>query len=351
MSRIKTGDNYISGRGFTLAELLIVVAIIAVLVAVAVPVFAGQLEKSREAADLANVRGAFAEVAAAAISDDHEAAYNGKVIYHLIDGEDVYAAEVPLKQKKQGWQSDTSNLEIAGVRYSDENWINEPVKNGVCTVSITDGILKLDWGGTEFVTIPFITYADTIRSTIKDYFAVSEKPIEMSSWDSTYPNANVVALDNIRAALAGAEDIKSWTVINSKYKKSGDKFSGAALAGNKDEAYFKDSEKDLYYLWTGINIKDKQMAGKKVPVMVAYTDSQGRKVYSVTDITVVDKGYNVISNYEKDGTQINMSDNSREKYSVNELLEYNGKRVDYSTDYTAAYNDYMNRLNTFRSSN
>ena len=35
--------------GFTLAELLIVVAIIAVLVAVAIPLFSNQLEKSRPA--------------------------------------------------------------------------------------------------------------------------------------------------------------------------------------------------------------------------------------------------------------------------------------------------------------
>ena len=48
----------INRKGFTLAELLIVVAIIAVLVAVAIPIFGSQLEKSREAADLANVRSA-----------------------------------------------------------------------------------------------------------------------------------------------------------------------------------------------------------------------------------------------------------------------------------------------------
>ncbi|WP_051656842.1 type IV pilin protein [Butyrivibrio sp. AE3004] len=51
-------------KGFTLAELLIVVAIIAVLVAIAIPIFSTQLEKSREATDLANVRAAYAEVMA-----------------------------------------------------------------------------------------------------------------------------------------------------------------------------------------------------------------------------------------------------------------------------------------------
>lgn len=43
-------------KGFTLAELLIIVAIVAVLVAIAIPVFAKQLEKSRRAVDMANAR-------------------------------------------------------------------------------------------------------------------------------------------------------------------------------------------------------------------------------------------------------------------------------------------------------
>ena len=55
-------------EGFTMAELLIVVAIIAVLVAIAIPVFNSQLEKSREATDAANLRSAYSECSAAAIT-------------------------------------------------------------------------------------------------------------------------------------------------------------------------------------------------------------------------------------------------------------------------------------------
>ena len=45
-----------------MAELLIVVAIIAVLVAIAIPVFTTQLEKSRDSVSVANMRAGYAEV-------------------------------------------------------------------------------------------------------------------------------------------------------------------------------------------------------------------------------------------------------------------------------------------------
>ena len=67
MKRLKERLNK---KGFTLAELLIVVAIIAVLVAVSVPVFNGKLEKSREAADVANMRAAKAAVSADYLDGD-----------------------------------------------------------------------------------------------------------------------------------------------------------------------------------------------------------------------------------------------------------------------------------------
>lgn len=49
-------------KGFTLAELLVVVAILAILVAVSIPIFTSQLNKARESTDAANERAAKAAV-------------------------------------------------------------------------------------------------------------------------------------------------------------------------------------------------------------------------------------------------------------------------------------------------
>lgn len=51
-------------KGFTLMEMLIVVAVIAILVAVAIPVYNAQMHKARVAADMANVRAYYAELQA-----------------------------------------------------------------------------------------------------------------------------------------------------------------------------------------------------------------------------------------------------------------------------------------------
>lgn len=53
--------KFTNKKGFTLMEMLIVVAIIAILVAIAIPTFAGQLENARQATDVANIRAAYAE--------------------------------------------------------------------------------------------------------------------------------------------------------------------------------------------------------------------------------------------------------------------------------------------------
>lgn len=53
-----------------LAELLIVVAIIAVLVAISIPIFSGQLKKARLATNQANARAAYAAIEAQYLMDD-----------------------------------------------------------------------------------------------------------------------------------------------------------------------------------------------------------------------------------------------------------------------------------------
>ena len=87
-------------KGFTLAELLIVVAIIAVLVAISIPIFSAQLEKAKEATDMANIRSAYAEV----------------VANYLGDSTKGYEISVDLKSDTTNYESD-KNAEIAGVKY------------------------------------------------------------------------------------------------------------------------------------------------------------------------------------------------------------------------------------------
>lgn len=57
-------------KGFTLMEMLIVVAIIAILVAIAIPTFNSSLKKAKQAADMANIRAKYAEATTALMIDE-----------------------------------------------------------------------------------------------------------------------------------------------------------------------------------------------------------------------------------------------------------------------------------------
>ena len=78
-------------KGFTLMEMLIVVAIIAILIAIAIPTFASSLNKARVATDEANIRSGYAQVMTEVLMGD----YN-------VEGNDTTTAATTYVLKKDG---------------------------------------------------------------------------------------------------------------------------------------------------------------------------------------------------------------------------------------------------------
>lgn len=73
-------------KGFTLMEMLIVVAIIVILVAVSMPVFTNQLNKAKKAADEANERAAKAVATATYLTADPQITATESYVYDAVNG-------------------------------------------------------------------------------------------------------------------------------------------------------------------------------------------------------------------------------------------------------------------------
>ena len=144
-------------KGFTLAELLIVVAIIAVLVAISIPMFSSQLEKSRESVDFVNVRSAYAQVMTAVMTEDTSSPLYNNGIYRM---------DVPLKQAQNGWTTKMDNMVIGGVAYTDTaHWLPRlPRAKGRCKVYYKDNAVYLDWGTEDHINT--ISAADFLTKEI-----------------------------------------------------------------------------------------------------------------------------------------------------------------------------------------
>lgn len=192
-------------KGFTLAELMVVVAIIGVLVAVSVPIFNSQLEKSREATDLANVRSAYAQVMTEAIGKDS-----------LPEPVAVF-----LKQTQDGWQTKLP-ITIGGVTFNDtesDNWKGTPKGRGMCRVSYEkDRGVIFNWEG---------GYAGDASLAIKGYLKAigsadnkDTNEAYYSDMDLRIGNKTVKVRIYYADSLAFKETFDAWTPKPCSYDES-----------------------------------------------------------------------------------------------------------------------------------
>ena len=154
--------------GFTLAELLIVVTIIAVLVGIIIPIFNAQLEQTREASDAANIRSQYAEIMSEAITSDKS--ITGNIIH--------------LSQKKSGWQTEQirDNLSLLGEIKEEpgtQAWVTYDYNTKKITIhfdgtnndvtienNILSNITSSDWDKSKNITVS--SDKVTMKSSSKD---------------------------------------------------------------------------------------------------------------------------------------------------------------------------------------
>ena len=242
-------------NGFTLMEMLIVIAIIAVLIAVAIPVFASQLEKAREATDLANVRSAYAQVSTEALLGDSEA-----------------TVTVDLKQKQADWQS-VDPVNIGGIVHSKsqgdtKNWIGVAEPNGTCVVSYKEdyGII-LTWSGKADPSISKYPF----NTNITDFFPLL---YETEFWQDMKNNTNF----EFDSRCPDSQYVPAITTEINKLNKS------LLQQPNCTWAYLGDGrdrhEADRYLFWTSLNT-DNVGPGQKIPVII----QTGNGNYYVSETT------------------------------------------------------------------
>ena len=237
-------------NGFTLMEMLIVIAIIAVLIAVAIPVFASQLEKAREATDLANVRSAYAQVSTEALLGDSET-----------------TVTVNLKQKQADWQS-VDPVNIGGIVHSKsqgdtKNWMGVAAPNGTCVVSYKEdyGII-LNWSGKADPSKPKYPF----NTKVTDFFPLlydtefwkngNIKTNTNFEFDSRCPNSEYVPsiiteIKKLNNSLLQQPDC-TWAYL------------GDGREGQKANRYL---------FWTSLDT-DKVGAGNKIPVIIQTGDGK-----------------------------------------------------------------------------
>ena len=244
-------NNNRNHRGFTLVELLIVLAILGIMAAISVPIYGAHLEKSREAVDLTNVRIAYSELMSAYTLEDTDS--------DMYQPDGRYLKEVPLQQKTAGWTTEMADVAVAGVAYTDDvHWLNDPAAGGTCQVYIKNSELFLDWGDSAKGTgarqdhINIISAADFLTKDI------------LSSIIGENYGHKIINSNETDAQNGATKKFKEYAQENG--------FDLNDYGATTWQIYVKESESATNLLenpaiyWSTLELT-KEMQGKNVPVM------------------------------------------------------------------------------------
>lgn len=286
-------------------EMLIVIAIVAVLISVAVPVLSSQLERSREAVDLANVRSAYAQVSTEALL-----------------GNTGVTVTVNLKQKQAGWQS-VDPVNIGGIVHSKsngntDNWKGDAEPGGSCEVSYdkTHGVV-LTWSGTAAPVKPSYPFDTKHTEFFGEVLYKTEfwtrgdiKNNSNFEFDSRCPGSSYIpqieaALESMNNSLLQQKDC-TWAFL-------GDGHEG--------------QEADRYLFWTSLDTS-KVGPGAKIPVLIQTGDGK----YYVSETTT---GQRTDSKGKK---YVAASEHLKTADAFQEILN---KSVNVYTTLEAAYDAYV----------
>ena len=282
-------------------EMLIVIAIVAVLISVAVPVLSSQLERSREAVDLANVRAAYAQVSTEA----------------LLGNTDI-TVTVKLKQKQAGWQS-VDPVNIGGIVHSNgagntDNWQGDAEPEGNCVVSYNEAYgVVLTWNGTAAPVKPSHPFDSTHTQFFDnvlyktDFWKNGEVKQYNFEFDSRCPGSKYIPplekeLEKLNNSLLQQENC-TWAFLGNPYDGR---------------------ESERYLFWTSLNTNDVG-SGVKIPVIIQTGDGK----YYVSHTTTGERE-------SKGGNYIAVSEHLYNDSQYKSVLKA-GEKYDSLTDAYVAY--------------
>ena len=260
-------------------EMLIVIAIVAVLISVAVPVPSSQLERSREAVDLANVRSAYAQVSTEALL-----------------GNTGVPVTVKLKQKQDDWQS-RDPITIAGITHcktqgDTANWKGIPAAGGECKVYYDSekAVIVFDWKG-KSTPGSTINWNENLHG-ILDRTGILKTLKNNSNFEIDSKCTNSSMVPKVK------QQIKSDSLLN--------KGTWAFLGSSTNKS-------NRYLFWTSVDT-DAVGAGKQIPVIVSPANggyyisetitatrvNNGQKYVAIADHI---NSYSTFKEYTKDKTK------------------------------------------------